>query len=570
MDEKELHHGPRQSLGEMLMAEGLLTQKQLDIALREQRRSGDRLEKILVNLGFATEDVITQFSSKRFGIPYLDLDSIVLTADTVKMIPESLAVKYQLACIARDDNVLSVAMVDPLNVFAIDDIERATGLRIKTFISTGSGIRRVQEKSYGISESVEELLKTMDERSLQTIQGEEVQVDRLRKVAVETPIVTITNLLLTKAVREAASDIHFEPQADCLRVRMRIDGILYEESVLPKKLHPAIISRLKIMGEMDIGERRLPQDGHIGLSIENREVDLRLSSLPTIYGEKLVVRILDKRTFLLGLDEIGFSEQTAAVFNRLLKKPQGLILVTGPTGSGKTTTLYAALQKLNLPGKNINTVEDPVEYKIININQTQINPKAGMSFAKGLRGIMRQDPDVIMIGEIRDLETAEIAIRASLTGHLVLSTMHTNDAVGAVDRLLDMGCERYLIATALTGVLAQRLVRSLCEKCKKSFTPSPALLKELHIGSAKNQNLFEEAGCQACRHNGFQGRMAIFEMLNLEDDIRRMIIEKKSSPEIRERALSKGMGTLWEDGARKVLDGRTTIGEVMRVLGWED
>lgn len=560
----------RQGLGEILLTEGLLAQKQLDIALREQRRSGERLEKILVNLGFVAEEVIAQLSSERFGVPFINLDSQVLTSETVKLVPENIARKQQLVCFARDGGMLSVAMVDPLNVFAIDDIERSTGLRVKPFVGTVSAVKKTQDDFYGISETVDELLNKIDEKSLQIIQGEEVQVDRLRRVAVETPIVMLVNLMLAKAIRENASDIHFEPQADSLRIRMRIDGILYEDSALPPKLHPAVASRLKIMGEMDIGERRVPQDGHVSLTVENKEIDLRLSTLPTVYGEKIVVRILDKRKFLLGMDDLGFPAHLSAIFPKLLDRPQGLILVTGPTGSGKTTTLYAALQRINVPARNVVTVEDPVEYKIPGINQMQINIKAGITFAKGLRGILRQDPNVIMVGEIRDFETAEIAIRAALTGQLVISTMHTNDAAGSIDRLVDMGCERYLISSALVGIVAQRLVRTVCPKCRKAVEPDPALLKELQCAPGPQAAFCQGSGCSECRGSGYKGRVGIFEILEASGDIRKMIVERKNTREIRLAARRAGMESIREHGFRKAAQGVTTISEVMRVFGGED
>jgi type IV pilus assembly protein PilB len=465
-------------------------------------------------------------------------------------------------------------MADPLNVIAIDELRLTTGLEIKPVLSTSEAIHRAIVQYYGIKMAVTEIIAEEEEfgkigeeelRNIET--DEDIDVGELRRLVEEAPVVRLVNVIITQAIRDKASDIHIEPLKRELRIRFRIDGVLHNVMSPPKGIQPVLISRVKIMAGMDISERRVPQDGRIQLVVEGKEYDFRVSTYPTIFGEKVVMRILDKSGALIGLNKLGFQPQTQAMLEELIENPYGIILSTGPTGSGKTTTLYSCLNKLNTIEKNIITIEDPIEYQLDGINQIQVNEKAGLVFSVGLRHIVRQDPDIIMVGEIRDRETAEIAINAALTGHLVLSTLHTNDAPGATTRLIDMGIEPYLVASSLIGVLAQRLARTICPHCKESYEASSDALKKFGVYlDKKTVTLYRGSGCERCRRTGYLGRTGIFELMYVSDEIRELVVNKAPANVIKEQARKEGMKTLQEDCIDKVLAGITTIEEAIRII----
>lgn len=552
----------RKMLGEMLIAEGLLSKEQLERALTEQKQHGGRIGSILKGLGFVTEEDIIKVLGKQLGIQHVVLANVIIDPDLLKVIPETLARRYQVMPISKRDKALTVAMVDPLNVFAIDDIRRLAGLDIHPVVSTEGDLLKAIDRFYSSKPTMEEAARDMDMEGYGQTTGEQV-VD-LEKIADDTPVIKLVNTMIMQAVRDGASDIHIEPDQDLLRIRYRVDGMLHEVMSIPKHLHAGVISRIKIMADLDISEKRVPQDGRIQMRIGEKDIDLRLSTLPTIFGEKIVMRLLDKSSIKLGLGEIGFSSDTFKRFSGMIRRPYGLILVTGPTGSGKTTTLYAALNSINSIDKNIITIEDPVEYQLKVVNQVQVYPKVGVTFATGLRSILRQDPDIIMVGEIRDRETATIAIQAALTGHLVLSTLHTNDAAGAIVRLVDMGAEPFLVASSLLCVVAQRLIRRICPRCKKAYQPPNDLLISLGVKKV-DISFMKGEGCQECRSTGYAGRDGIYELLAIDEGIRNLIVSKASSSAIRSQAISNGFVTLRAEGIKKALKGQTTVEEVLRV-----
>lgn len=597
----------------MLIEEGLLTRAQLDNALSEQRKHSGRLGSILKNLGYVTDQDIIKVLGKQMGIQHQSLSSVVIDQDSVKLIPETLARRHQTIPLFKKNNVLTVAMVDPLNVFAIDDLKQTTGLEIEPVVSTEADVLKAIDRFYSVTSSVEEVLKGMEDyrvgperrtgferrgegdrrfgegseegpywidpqgQSVPSARrpsttatpaagmtaGDEV-IQELQRVAEDAPIIKLVNIIIAQAVREGASDIHVEPEEEMLRVRYRVDGVMHEVMSPPRNLHAGVTSRIKIMADLDIAERRIPQDGRLRMRVGEKIIDIRLSTLPTVFGEKIVMRLLDKQSVLFGLEELGLDPDHLAKFKVMIQKPYGLILVTGPTGSGKTTTLYAALNTINSVEKNIVTIEDPVEYQLKGITQVHVNLKVGVTFAAGLRSILRQDPDIIMIGEIRDRETATIAVQAALTGHLVLSTLHTNDAPGAIARLIDIGVEPFLIASSLSGVVAQRLVRKICTHCKKSYTPDPGLLKDLGL-QGKKLSFLRGEGCQECRGSGYSGRVAIFELLAMDESIRQLTVSRASASQIRTKAREAGFKQLRHDGLVKAVSGQTTLEEVFRV-----
>jgi type IV pilus assembly protein PilB len=581
----------RKRLGEMLIEEGLISQDQLGQALAEQRQHGGRVGTIFRSLGFVTEEDIIKVLAKQMGIQSAVLSNIIIDPDVVKTVPETLARRYQVIPLFQKDKVLTLAVVDPLNVFALDDIGRLTGMKIETLISTEDELLRAIDRFYGVKSTMEEAARTIDERRAGAerrtglerrhgdmlseehyfidAQGSELTLGEgdmnLASIAEEAPVIKFVNTMIAQAVREGASDIHIEPDADVLRVRYRIDGMLREVIAPPRHLQSGVVSRIKIMADLDIAEKRAPQDGRIQMKVGDRDFDLRVSTLPTVYGEKAVMRLLDKSSVLMGLGELGFSQDALNKFKNVIHRPYGLVLVTGPTGSGKTTTLYAALNTLNSFEKNIVTIEDPVEYQLKVVNQVQVNPKAGVTFSNGLRSILRQDPDILMVGEIRDSETAMIAIQAALTGHLVFSTLHTNDSAGAVVRLVDMGIEPFLISSSLMAVVAQRLVRKVCEKCKKPYSPLPDLIERLRQHGRTHVALMRGEGCQNCRKTGYSGRMGIYELLLVDQTIRNLIIKKASSDEIRMQAQQRGFMNLRKEGLEIVIKGITTPEEIFRV-----
>lgn len=547
-------------LGDLLVSVGKITHEQLQEALKEQRISDKKLGEILVEKGFATELDIIQVLEFQLGIPHIDLKKYFIDPQIPKLISENLARRHLLIPIKKDRGKLVVAMADPLNIFAIDDVKMATGLEIEPAISTKENIENTIEYYYGkesAEKAIEDFKKQYHVQSL-----EDINEDILNEID-NAPVVRLVNSIIRQAIKERASDIHIEPFENRVRIRFRIDGELQDIMTPSKSTHSAIITRLKIMGKMNIAEKRLPQDGRIEVSIDNRDIDMRISVLPTVYGEKVVIRLLDRSNFLLNKFQLGFTEANLERFNKVIKNPHGIILVTGPTGSGKTTTLYTILKELNTINKNIITVEDPVEYRLYGINQVQVNNKAGLTFASGLRSILRQDPDIIMIGEIRDTETAKIAVRSAITGHLVISTLHTNDAPSVIIRLKDMGIEPYLISNSLVGVVAQRLVRKVCTNCKTEYLPNAMEQETLNI--SKDTVLYKGKGCSHCYNTGYKGRTAIHEILTVDGKIREMIDNIESLDEINKKAIEKGMVTLRENCKQLVLDGITTIEELLRI-----
>lgn len=550
-------------LEEILLKRGLLTGEQLNKAKEEARRTGSPLKQVLIKLNLVAEEDIASLVAEHMGVPYIDLSDYLIDPATLKLVPEALAKRYKLMPVFKVANTLTVAMADPQDLMAIDEIRLKSGCDVEPCLSGWGEIKDAIDQYYGVTGTMAEVIEGIDEEKMKRL-PEEMEIEDLAAIAEEAPIIKLVNLLIMQAVKDRASDIHVEPDEDTLRTRFRVDGVLHEVSLSPKHLQPAIVSRIKILSKIDIAEKRRPQDGRFGLKIEDKEIDIRVSTYPTVYGENVVMRILDKSSVMLGLTELGFAGEELKKFDRLIKRPYGIILVTGPTGCGKTTTLYAALQTINSEDKNIVTIEDPVEYNLKLIRQSQVNPKAGVNFATGLRSILRQDPDVIMVGEVRDRETAEIAIQSALTGHLVFSTLHTNDAPGAMTRLIDMGVEPFLISSSVIGVLAERLVRIICDKCKESFEPSAEMLAEFGLERKREATLYRGKGCPQCKNTGYRGRVGIFELMFMDEQIKRLVMARASTDEIREKARAGGMKTLREDGLTKVIDGRTTVEEVLK------
>lgn len=557
-----------EKIGEILLREKKITEEELHKALEAQQTNQEKLGRLLVNLGYVSEDDMVHILSKQMGIPYLPMAEYSDTPPLQINFSPKFMQFHKFFPLELNGNELSVVMADPLDVSTVDAIRLASGCKtIKIYLGKESEIVAAFERYYGTGTStMEKIIEGITDDDLQYSVGEQDEdVDQLRDMAQEAPVIKLVNLVIKKAVESEASDIHIEAFEDRLTVRYRIDGILYDTESPPKRLQAAIISRIKIMAEMNIAERRLPQDGRIRIRVMGKKIDLRVSTIPTIHGESLVMRILDRSSVLLDLVDLGFADSTRNQFEALIRKPHGIVLVTGPTGSGKTTTLYAALSKLNSPDKKIITVEDPIEYQMSGVNQIQVKPKIGLTFASGLRSIVRQDPDIMMVGEIRDLETAEIAIQSALTGHMVFSTLHTNDASGAITRLLDMGVENYLAASCLEGVLAQRLVRKICSSCKEEIVVDKKTLLAMGVEFNDNMTIFKGRGCRECNFTGYKGRAGIYELLIINEDIRQLILDKTNTATIRQKALDQGMYTLRDDGWYKVKKGETTIEEVLRV-----
>jgi len=550
-------------LGEHLIERGVITREQLWEALRVQSRTGELMGKILVKLGMVAEEVINEI----LEIQQIKLDN--LDPALIKTIPEQFIRKYRAVPLKKEGNYLSVAMADPKNVLAIDDLRLITGLEIEPVQFGARDIDNVIQKHFGmpeVDEIFEDLELLSEEREPEAMTLEEEVFD-------EAPVVRLVNSIFIQAIEHNASDIHIEPMEGQVRIRYRIDGMLREVMKFPKKIQSALISRVKIMANMDIAERRIPQDGRVMLKFGKKEFDIRVSSLPTVYGEKIVTRILDKGSMKsCKIESIGFGPASLKRFLSALRAPYGMILITGPTGSGKTTTLYAALNEINTLEKNVITIEDPVEYMLEDINQTQVNTRAGMTFAIGLRAILRQDPDIIMVGEIRDGETADIAVKAATTGHLVLSTLHTNDAAGAFTRLVDMGIEPFLVASSVLIAVAQRLVRLICRKCRRSYQLAPEVPERTFLGIGPDEpvTLYKGEGCNECGNTGYKGRMAILEVLPMNAGLRQLILRNADANVVKQKALSDGMISLKMDGIRKALEGLTTIDEVMRVAYIEE
>ena len=552
-------------LGDVLMSRGLINQNQLNMALKEQKEKGRMLGEMLVELGYVTQEKINDILCEMLNIEFIDLQVEEPEENVRDLIPEEVMRKYTLVPMRYDKNnagVIQVAMADPMNILAMDDINIITGKQVAPYLANASDIRAYFDRVFGKkqAQNIAEMYKKE-----QGLVQEESEEEKLRKEDVENaPIVQLVNSIIEQAARQRASDIHIEPFEESIRVRYRVDGVLREVIEYDKSLLGAITARLKIMSGMDISEKRKPQDGRITIIVDNREYDIRVSNLPTVYGEKVVMRLASKEGFKKQKSDLGLTPTDLVKFDNILKNPHGIILVTGPTGSGKSTTLYTALSSLNSEKVNIITVEDPVEANIDGINQVQVNNKADMTFANALRSILRQDPDIIMIGEIRDSETAEIAVRASITGHLVVSTLHTNSTANSISRLADMGVEPYLIADSLVGIIAQRLVRRLCE-CKKPRLATAEEKEELAVDPSEDIVLYEPCGCKMCDNTGYKGRIGIYEIMTITPKIKSMIARGKSADEIKEQAIEEGMSTLKASAAKYVLDGTTSMSEMVKV-----
>lgn len=555
----------KKSLGESLVDEGIITTDQLKKAQAEEKRLGLRLRKVLVKMGFIDEEDLVSFLSEKLGVPKIELENYLIDSKITDLVPEPLARKYELIPVLKIGNRLTCVMLDPWNIFALDEIRMKTGLTIEPAVATEKEIKKALDQYYGAKGSMEDLIKSLDAKDLGVVEGKEVDVKKLQNMGEEPIVVRLVSMIMVKAVQERASDIHIEPEEDILKIRFRVDGMLHETTSPPKHLQSAVISRIKIMADLDIAERRKPQDGRFSIQMEGKNIDIRVSCVPTIYGENVVLRLLDSASTLMALKDMGFSKEILTKYQKLITRPHGIILVTGPTGTGKTTTLYASLDKINTVEKNIITIEDPVEYKLEGISQIQVNPKVGLTFANGLRSILRQDPDIIMVGEMRDFETAEIAIQAALTGHLVFSTLHTNDAPGAVTRMIDMGVEPFLVSSSVIGVLAQRLVRTICPDCKEKYKPTHEELKDVGLSASEKLEFHRGKGCNKCMNTGYVGRIGIFEFMSIDDEVRKLIVGKRPAEEIRQKALASGMVVLAKDGIEKIKQGLTTVEEVLRV-----
>jgi type IV pilus assembly protein PilB len=552
-------------LSDVLLEEGLIDADQLERATAEQERLGRTLGRVLIDLGMVKETDLVSALARQVGLDYVDLSDHPVDPAAASLVSEQVARRYRAMPIGFDESRLVVAMSDPSNVFALDDIRTITGMDVKPVVATAADIEAAIRKYGQFEQSVEDIATEAS-----ATQSEEVsELEQMGAAVEDAPIVKLVNLLITQAVADRASDIHIEPAEKDIRIRYRIDGVLHEVMRSPKNIQNGLISRLKVMADINIAERRVPQDGRIGLVVGGKAVDLRLATLPTVYGEKIVIRILDKSSVLLKLDDLGLEDQSFQRYERAFRKPYGTILVTGPTGSGKSTTLYATLNIINDVDKNIITVEDPVEYRLGGVNQIQVNLKAGLTFASALRSILRADPDVVLIGEIRDRETALIAMEAALTGHLVLSTLHTNDAPSAITRLVEMEVEPYLVASALDCVVAQRLARKLCEHCKESYKPSKDELLQAGFPPdtvGKVKELFRPAGCQRCGKTGYRGRLGLYEIMPMSEEIEMLTAERRSSDDIKRVAIEQGMVTLREDGLEKARAGVTSLEEIFRVV----
>src|SRR5881628_3039075 len=550
-------------LGEILVQERLTTPDVVEQALARAKTTGERVGEALVELGAVKSEDVLRALAEQQNLAYLSRDELPSPLPVVKTLSAKYLRQYTVCPVSIENGLLTVAIADPLNAVILDDLRQFTGFAVKLVVSSAEAIIEAIDRTYdGAATPLQRIVEGMeDERAGD---GEE-DVNHLRDMAFEAPVVRLVNLLVENAIGAQASDIHVEPFEDTLRIRYRLDGILYDQEAPPRRLQAAVTSRIKLMAEMNIAERRLPQDGRIRVTVPGRRVDIRVSTIPTVHGESIVMRLLDRSSVFLPMEKLGFAPGTLRRFEALIKRPHGILLVTGPTGSGKTTTLYGALDKINTPDRKIITVEDPVEYQLKGVNQIHVKPKIGLTFATGLRHIVRQDPDVILIGEIRDLETAEIAIQAALTGHLVFSTLHTNDAPAAITRLQDMGVEPYLVASVLEAVLAQRLVRRICGACRVPDEVSAADLDALGVVAPDNTQLVRGKGCEECRGTGYRGRMGIYELFPITEDARSLMLRRSSARDIRQHAIGAGMITLRMDGWRRACEGLTTVEEILRV-----
>jgi type IV pilus assembly protein PilB len=563
-------------LGEILVRDSVISQDQLKQALDYQKREGGRLGTCLVKLGIVSDEDITAVLSRQYGVPSINLKFYEVDPSVIKLIPQETAVRYQIVPLSRVGSTLTIAMTDPTNVFAMDDIKFMTGFNVEPVVASETAIVEAIGKFYGAVESVEELDKVMkdlagDDAALELTQEEaDMDLASLEKAAEEAPIIKLVNLILTDAVKRGASDIHVEPYEKEYRVRFRIDGVMQAVMAPPLKLKDAITSRIKIMSKLDISEKRLPQDGRIMIKYQKdgkkKELDFRVSTVPTLFGEKIVMRLLDKENLRLDMTKLGFEQQSLDKFLKAILRPYGMVLVTGPTGSGKTNTLYSSVARLNQPDTNIMTAEDPVEFQLPGINQVQMKEQIGLNFASALRAFLRQDPNIILVGEIRDFETAEIAVKAALTGHLVLSTLHTNDAPSTISRLMNMGIEPFLVATSVNLIAAQRLVRRVCAQCKEPLQITPQALVDAGYTpeESKATTIYHGRGCGTCNNTGYKGRVALYEVMEVNDELKELILVGASALELKKKALEGGMITLRKSGLTKVAAGMTTLEEVVR------
>jgi type IV pilus assembly protein PilB len=549
------------NIGKELVDAKLISTDQLAVAQETKKNLGGDLGHILIKKGFITEEQVLEFLSQRLNIPFVSLKDYTIDPDVTKAVPLSLAEKYHFMPLFKIEDALTIAMADPLDVFAIDELRAALKCRVQPVLASAAEIERLIGENYRMLDSPDELVGEVEVVQYGADSAEDVS-DRLKEMASGAKVVAEVNRIIRGAAREHASDIHIEPMANALKVRNRIDGVLEERIVLKRQLHLPIVTRIKIMAEMDIAERRVPQDGRVRLKVEGNIVDMRVSTYPTMYGEKVVIRLLTREQ-VIGMESLGFSDEEKSVFEDIIRQPHGIFLVTGPTGSGKTTTLYAGLQSINSQDKNIISIEDPIENEIIGVNQAQVNMKAGMTFASAMRSILRQDPDVIMVGEVRDAETADIAVRAAITGHLVFSTIHTNTALGAVVRLEDLGVQSFMVASAIVGVMSQRLVRRVCPHCKKPAEVDEAKL--IAIGLPAGTEVYRGRGCKHCRMSGYSGRLGLFEIIRIDADLKRLIVSKASEADLAKNVKERGIPDLRMQGARRVAEGVTTVDEVLRV-----
>ncbi len=551
-------------LGDILLEGGHVTRTQLDNALDEQRRLGRSLGRVMVDLGLLTESQLVAALAQQIGMTFVDLSDYAVDGSAVSRVADTVCRRHTALPIGYEDGKLLVAMADPANVFAVDDLRSLTGMEVKAVVATKADVLAAIDRYHRGDAELDDLTSAIDGGF-----DNDDDLSSVRDVTDDAPIVKFVNLLITQAIQDRASDIHIEPAEKDLRVRFRIDGVLHEVMRSPKSITSGVTSRLKIMADINIAERRIPQDGRLSVTTNGKKIDLRVATLPTVWGEKIVMRILDNSTAMLKLSDLGFGEENYDVYSKSFVKPYGMILVTGPTGSGKSTTLYATLNIVSRPEVNVITVEDPVEYRLPGINQVQTNAKAGLTFAAALRSILRSDPDIVLLGEIRDHETAQIAIEAALTGHLVLSTLHTNDAPSAITRLTEMGIEPFLVGSALDCVLAQRLARRLCAKCKEAYQPSRESLVDMRFPWDPDEplpTLYRPVGCQACSKTGYKGRLALHEVMAVSEDIERLAVERASALAIGQVAREQGMVTLRTDGLMKAKAGLTSMEEILRVV----
>ncbi len=557
-------------IGELLVKQNLLSADQLRKAREGASVEGGRVGAQITKLGFLDESELTDFVAKQYGVPSINLDDFEIDPEVMALIPEDVAAKHVVVPVNRAGSTLILATADPSNIFALDDIKFLTGYSVQPVVASEEAIKRTIETYYDPVSALDEVMADFDDTDIDVVQGEEeLDAATLNAEAEDAPVVKLVNLVLTDAIKRVSSDIHIEPYEKEFRVRYRIDGVLYEVMKPPLKLKNAMTSRLKIMAELDIAERRLPQDGRIKLKLgRGREMDFRVSVLPTLFGEKVVLRLLDKSNLQLDMTKLGFEEQQLSVFQECIHRPFGMVLVTGPTGSGKTTTLYSALSELNKTTENISTAEDPVEFNLTGINQVQMHDDIGLNFAAALRSFLRQDPDIIMVGEIRDFETAEIAVKAALTGHMVLSTLHTNDAPSTVNRLLNMGIEPFLVGSSVNCIVAQRLARKICEECKEpdgDVDSAELITAGLSEEQAAETTAMKGVGCSACSDTGFKGRIALYEVMELTEELKEFILNGASAVELKREAMRGGMATLRRSTLTKLMEGTTTVGEVYRV-----